>query len=334
MKQQATGIHGHVLALCGGVGGAKLAGGLARRLDAGRLTVAVNTGDDFEHLGLTICPDIDTVLYTLAGVADPEQGWGRRGESWNCLTTLGELGGATWFRLGDRDLAVHLLRTAALASGRSLSEASEQVARGLGVEVAVIPMSDQPVRTVLQTQAGKLAFQEYFVRRRCAPAVSAIHYQGADTARISPLLLDTLKRPDLGLITLCPSNPWLSIDPILSVPGLRGHLAGAAAPVIAVSPIIGGAAVKGPTAKIMRELDVPVTAGSVAMHYRDFLDGFVLDTRDAAERPGIEALGIRVHSAPVLMRTDEDRAALADEVLGFGAALAGSSIPPRSGPGP
>jgi len=322
MKQGTAGIDGHVLALCGGVGGAKLVAGLARRLDAGRLTVAVNTGDDFEHLGLTICPDIDTVLYTLAGVADPQQGWGRQGESWNCLTTLGELGGATWFRLGDRDLAVHLLRTAALAGGRSLSEANAEIARGLGVEAAVVPMSDQPVRTVLQTQAGELAFQDYFVRRRCAPAVSAIRYRGADAARISPPLLDTLTRPDLDLIVLCPSNPWLSIDPILSVPGLRDHLTGARAPVIAVSPVIGGAAVKGPTAKIMRELDIPVSAASVAAHYRDLLDGFVLDTGDAAEQAGVEALGIRVHTAPVLMRCAADRTALAGEVVEFAARLA------------
>ncbi|HYE00920.1 MAG TPA: 2-phospho-L-lactate transferase CofD family protein, partial [Alphaproteobacteria bacterium] len=235
----------HVLALCGGVGGAKLAFGLAAELSAEDLTVAVNTGDDFEHLGLTVCPDIDTVLYTLSGLSDRERGWGLAGETWNFMAATRRLGGEDWFQLGDQDLATHVERSHRLAAGESLSAVTARLARALGLTAAIAPMSDQPVRTVVETDQGELAFQHYFVRERCAPAARGVRFEGADRARPSPALEAALARPDLAAMVVCPSNPYLSVDPILAVPGVREALKRRSAPVVAVSPIIAGQALKG-----------------------------------------------------------------------------------------
>ena len=292
-----------VLALCGGVGGAKLALGLYRVLAPGRLTVAINTGDDFEHLGLHVSPDIDTVTYTLAGLNDTERGWGLAGESWNFMAALGRLGGEKWFNLGDRDLATHILRTMQLKEGRSLSEITAGFAARLGIDAHLLPMSDDSVRTKVGTPQGDLDFQRYFVERQCAPEVCAIVFEGVADARPHPVLMQALADPSLAAIVICPSNPYLSVDPLLALPGLREALASAPAPVVAVSPIVGGTAIKGPTAKIMRELNLPVTTASVAGHYRGLVDGLVIDACDAAEAA---ALDLPVVTPGTVMHTVED----------------------------
>ncbi len=303
-----------VVALCGGIGGAKLALGLLRVLDPDTLTLVVNTGDDFEHLGLTICPDLDTTLYTLGGLANPELGWGRRDETWTFMRVLEDLGGETWFRLGDGDLALHVERTRRLAAGESLSGVIADVARRFGIRAGIVPMSDVPVRTRIKTQGGELAFQDYFVRQRCAPAVDGIRFAGAAAAHPAAAALAALAADSLAAIILCPSNPYLSIDPILAVPGLRQRLREARVPVIAVSPLVGGKAVKGPTAKIMRELGVELSARAVAAHYADLIDAFVLDEADAGLALQIP---VPVHVCNTLMVSLEDREQLAREVLGF-----------------
>lgn len=311
----------HVLALCGGVGGAKLAFGLSRALPGENLTIVVNTGDDFEHLGLTICPDIDTVLYTLSDLADRERGWGLAGETWGFMKAMGRLGGETWFNLGDHDLAMHVERTRRLSAGESLSQVTDFLARRLGVAPAIIPMCDDPVRTWVDTEQGRLAFQHYFVRDRCAPVARAIGFDGAGSAAPSAGFRATLARPDLSAIILCPSNPYLSVDPILAIPGVREALAGASAPLIAVSPIIGGQALKGPAAKLMTELGLEPGALAVAEHYRGLIDGLVLDETDEAELAPIRALGIAAVTAQSIMRTDGDRIDLARRCLAFAAEL-------------
>ena len=331
-----------ILALAGGVGGAKLAAGLEAALDSPEdLLTVVNTGDDFEHLGLSICPDLDTVMYTLSGRANPETGWGLAGESWHFLEALGTLGGEDWFRLGDRDLATHVERTQRLRAGETLSRVTADLSACLGVPSRIAPMSDDPVRTVVETPDGDLPFQEYFVRRRCEPAVRGLRFEGAPAARMSAALEAALADPALEAVVICPSNPYLSVDPILAVPGVRAALAGCAAPVIAVSPIVGGRAIKGPAAKIMEELGVEVSAAAVAARYRDFLDGFVLDETDralaatiesegvAARSPGVDRDGdevqaaVRVQVEQTVMRTGEDRTRLAAQVLGFARLLRG-----------
>jgi len=303
------------LAISGGVGGAKLALGLAQLLDDTELSIAVNTADDFDHLGLHVSPDIDTVVYTLAGVNDPQAGWGRRDETWNFMQALGELGGETWFALGDRDLAVNVERTARLRGGQSLSRITRDIAATFGVSIPILPMTDDRVSTRVATDQGELAFQHYFVRERCKPAVTGFRFDGAGQARLSPDIAACLESPDLAGVILCPSNPFVSIDPILAVPGMRPRLEACAAPVIAVSPVVGGAAIKGPTAKMMRELALPVSATAVAQHYRDFLDGLVVDTVDAALAPEIESMGIRTTVTDTVMVTLEDRVRLANHCL-------------------
>jgi LPPG:FO 2-phospho-L-lactate transferase len=310
-----------VVALCGGVGGAKLVHGLAAIVPGESLTVIVNTGDDFEHFGLTICPDIDTVLYTLAGVNDRSRGWGRAGESWAFMENVTALGGESWFRLGDKDLATHIVRSEALRNGKSLSEACAALSRALGVRPRVVPMSDQPVRTMVQCDLGELAFQRYFVEHRSEPVIQSVRFDGADTAAPAPGVVKALDATGLAAVLVCPSNPYLSIDPILSIAGIREQLAALAAPVVAVSPIIDGAAVKGPTAKIMTELGIPVTSLSVVRHYRDVIDGIVIDRRDGNQRAGIEALGIAVCVTDTMMNDDGDKARLGREVLDFAGAL-------------
>ena len=304
-----------VLALSGGIGGAKLALGLSRVLAAGALTVVANTGDDFEHLGLSISPDIDTLLYTLAALDNPELGWGRRDETWTFMKALGDLGGETWFNLGDGDLATHVERSRRLAAGESLSQITDDFRRRLGISARLLPMSDDRVRTRLRTAEGWLDFQDYFVRRRWAPVVREITFASADKARPQPAFLAALADQSLRAVVICPSNPFISIDPILSLPGAREALRACAAPVIAVSPIIGGKAVKGPTAKMMAELGLPVGAAAVARYYRDVLDHYVADEADADEFADI---GVPVTLAPTLMQSLEDREALARVVLEAG----------------
>ncbi len=301
-----------VLALSGGVGGAKLALGLYRTLPPDTLTIIANTGDDFEHLGLAISPDLDTLLYTLSGQDNPELGWGRRGETWNFMAALEALGGETWFRLGDGDLATHVERTRRLKAGESLSAITDDFRRRLGIAAHLVPMSDDPVQTRLRTPDGWLDFQDYFVRLRCAPAISELAFAGAETARPHPEFLAALTDPALRLVVICPSNPFISIDPILAVPGIRAALRECRAPVVAVSPIIAGKAVKGPTAKMMAELGLPVNAVTVARRYGDILDLYIADEEDGASLAGLD---MPVVLTRTLMQTLADREALARTVL-------------------
>jgi LPPG:FO 2-phospho-L-lactate transferase len=339
---------GSVLALSGGVGGAKLALGLYRVLPPDTLTVVANTGDDFTHLGVQISPDLDTLLYTLSGNDNPELGWGRRGETWTFMTALEALGGETWFRLGDGDLATHVERTRRLKAGERLSAIMDDFRRRLGIAARLLPMSDDPVRTRLHTQevvmpakagiqgpvserssldpgsplrSGRddgsvkgrwLDFQDYFVRRRCEPAIDRLEFVGAATAQPHPGFLAAFTDPGLRAVVICPSNPFISIDPILAVPGIRAALRDCPAPVVAVSPIIGGKAVKGPTAKMMAELGLPVDAAAVARHYRDFLDLYIADKADAAAVAGLD---LPVVLTRTLMQSLADREALARTVL-------------------
>ncbi|MBL8096552.1 MAG: 2-phospho-L-lactate transferase [Anaerolineales bacterium] len=300
-----------VVALAGGVGGAKLAHGLALVLPPERLTIVVNTGDDFEHLGLSISPDLDTVMYGLAGVANPATGWGRADEGWRFMETVRAYGGPDWFNLGDRDLATHVLRSERLRQGASLTTVTRELCTALGIGPRVLPMSDEPVRTRVDTEVGELAFQQYFVAQRCAPRATAIRFAGAETARPSPEVRRALAEADL--IVICPSNPFLSIDPILAVPGMRAAVQ--ARPVVAVSPIVGGQAIKGPAAKLLGELGHDVSALSVARYFVGLAAGFVLDTVDADLAPAVEALGLRALVTASVMRTDAERAALATAVL-------------------
>ncbi len=316
-------FNGHCVALSGGVGGAKLALGLAHCLEPDRLTVVANTGDDFEHLGLQICPDLDTVMYTLADLANKEVGWGLAGETWNFLASLGQLGGPDWFRLGDRDLATHLMRTEALASGRSLSEVTGDLCAALGIRHTLVPMTDSPVRTIVELKdGGELAFQHYFVRDRCEPVVSGFHFSGIERALPAPRFGEALTRDDLGAVIICPSNPFVSVDPVLAVPGVSAALAKSPAPVIAVSPIVGGMAIKGPAAKMMGELGMPQDVVSVAKHYVGRIDGLVIDERDVALQGEIEALGMPTVVTNTVMVTLEDRRQLALDMLQFASSLA------------
>ena len=308
-----------VLALAGGVGGARLASGFADLL-GDRLTVLVNTGDDFEHLGLQISPDLDTVMYTLAGISNMETGWGVAGETWNFMAQIERLGGPSWFRLGDCDLATHAIRTERLTRGDTLTAITASLCRALDVRARVLPMSNDKVRTIVHTDAGSLPFQDYFVRLQCNVAVSGFSFEGATAARYNREL--TLNATDDSLVVvICPSNPYVSIDPILALPGLRQAIANTGAPVIAVSPIIGGAAVKGPAAKMMQELGIVPSALNVADHYRNLIDAFVIDRSDSVSLGDIEAMGIVARSTKTLMRTQADRVRLAQDCLEFAQSL-------------
>lgn len=309
------------VALSGGIGGAKLALGLDRVLAPGELLVIANTGDDFEHLGLHVSPDIDTLLYTLSTRGNTGTGWGRAQETWSFMAALEELGGPTWFRLGDKDLATHVWRTSRLRKGASLSEVTRELAARFGIATAVMPMSDDAVRTRLRTDEGWLDFQEYFVEKKCWPAVRELSYAGAAQASATPGVTSALRRGGLDVICICPSNPYLSIDPILAVNDIRAALAQASAPVVAISPIVGGRALKGPTAKIMSELGLRSGVMSIALHYRDLIDGLVIDETDRAQAAAIEALGVGVEVAKTVMTTLEDRCDLARQVLMFAGRL-------------
>jgi LPPG:FO 2-phospho-L-lactate transferase len=303
-----------VLALAGGVGGAKLAEGLAAILPPGELTVAVNVGDDFEHLGLRISPDIDTVTYTLAGLNNREQGWGLEGETWNFITALERLGGDTWFRLGDQDIATHLERTRRLKT-ESLSAVTADFAARLGVRQKIVPVSDDPVRTMIATDQGLLPFQDYFVRLRCAPRVERLEFPGIENMRPSAGFTAALTAPNLTAIVICPSNPFLSILPILSLPSVRAALEHRKVPLIAVSPIVGGEAVKGPAAKIMDELGIAVSSIGVAGFYGTLLDGLMIDKVDAGLASKIDGPAVLV--GDTMMRNSDDRRRVATDVLAF-----------------
>lgn len=304
-----------VLALSGGVGGAKLCLGLADVVAPGDLHVLVNTADDFEHLGLRISPDIDTLLYTLAGRANAEQGWGLEGETWQTMDALEQLGGETWFRLGDRDMATHLWRSCQLAAGKGLSEVTADLAARMGVTAHIHPMTDDNVRTVVRCGEGELPFQDYFVRRRCTPSVTGFRFEGISAARPNRNAMRLLQGGGVRAVVICPSNPYVSIDPILQLPGLWLALRDVSAPVILVSPIVAGAALKGPAAKMMAELGVSATALGVAQHYRarypGLVDYFVVDESDATLAAEIEELGFKAAVAPTVMKSREDKQRLA-----------------------
>jgi LPPG:FO 2-phospho-L-lactate transferase len=317
MSPPATGAGSYVV-LSGGSGGVKLAVGLAQILRE-RLTVLVNTGDDFTHLGLHISPDTDTVLYSLAGLVNEETGWGRRGETWTFMRALGELGEPTWFKLGDGDLATHIDRTCRLRAGETLTGVGAKQASSLGVAARILPMTDAAVRTVVETDAGTLSFQEYFVRDQCRPAVRTIRFDGVGAARPTRQVIEALSAPDLAGIVIGPSNPWLSVDPILAVPGMREALRASGAPVIAVSPIVAGKAVKGPTAKIMAELGLHPDSRTVARHYEGLIDGFVIDSHDEALENDVRVPAVVTNT---MMRTLDDKVALARQCLAFCGQLA------------
>lgn len=314
----------HVLALSGGVGGAKLALGLSKILAPEQLTIVANTADDFEHLGLSISPDLDTVMYTLAGINNQKLGWGLAGESWNAMDAMETLGGASWFRLGDRDIATHLERSERLRRGDSLSSVTDYLSRKLGIKHRILPMTDDSVRTQIVTTKGLLAFQEYFVREQCEPTITDYSFAGIEVASPQRTFMDLLESDNLGAIIICPSNPFVSVEPILSLPGVRAAMRATRAPIVAVSPIVGGAAIKGPAAKMMKELKFDVSATGVAEYYGDLLTGFVLDEVDSNLCSRIEELGPVVSCAPSVMKTLEDRIVLARAVLSFSEQLAKS----------
>lgn len=300
-----------VVALCGGVGGAKLALGLSKLVPDDRLAVIVNTGDDFRHFGWLVCPDIDTVTYTLADVVNKENGWGRAGETWRFMEEVRRLGGEDWFNLGDTDLATHAVRTARIDAGARLTDVTTGIAASLGVSARILPMTDDPVRTMVETDEGLLPFQEYFVGRRCEPKVSGVRLDGAHAARLSPEVVAALTSDELDAIVICPSNPYLSLDPMLAIPGLRQRIVEAGVPVVAVSPIVGGKAIKGPLAKMMEELGKKIEPQTVADHYGGLVDVFIADRMD--RNTGI--MGPKVYYTNTVMNDLEDRVALAGEVL-------------------
>ncbi|MDQ3006631.1 MAG: 2-phospho-L-lactate transferase [Chloroflexota bacterium] len=305
----------NIVALAGGVGGAKLAHGLAQLLKPEELTIIVNTGDDFEHYGLYICPDLDTVCYTLAGIANPETGWGRVNESWNAIENISKLGGLDWFRLGDQDLGTHLERTRRLKDGDLLSEITRDFCKAWGIGHTILPMSDQPVRTIVDTDEGELAFQEYFVHRRCEPRVKGFRFDGADKAEPAPGVREAIQSADA--IVICPSNPWVSVDPILKV--IHALLSGDGQQMRcgAISPIIGGDTVKGPAAKMYRELGIEPSALAVANHYRGLVTHFVMDTIDAQLIESVRGLNMQAHVTNTVMKSHEDRKQLAENTLNF-----------------
>ena len=319
--QVSRSIDGPVVALAGGVGGSKLAYGLYQLLGE-RLTVVVNTGDDFEHWGLTVCPDLDTVMYNLAGLNNTEQGWGLADESYRALEQVTRFGGESWFQLGDRDLGTHLVRTQILKSGASLTEVTFRLKTNVGITATILPMSNQPVRTMIHSDEGVLAFQDYFVRRRCEPRLIRLEFAGIEAARPSAQVLDALDKA--AAVVLCPSNPYLSLDPILHLPGMADHLSSLSAPVVAVSPIVGRLALKGPAAKIMAELSVEVSPVAVARHLvrQIRLDGFVLDETDADSAPAVRALGVEPLITDTIMVDHASKVRLAQDVLDFSASLA------------
>lgn len=312
-----------VLALSGGVGGAKFALGLYRVLESWSLGLIVNTGDDFEHFGLHVAPDIDTAVYTLSGNSNISQGWGREGETWSFLEQLQQLGGDTWFRLGDGDLAMHVRRTELLRSGWSLSEVTHEIAGRFDLKLYIFPMSDDPVRTIVLTkEAGELPFQHYFVKRQCQDSVRDFRYDGAKESSPNAQVLEALENPELRAVFLCPSNPFVSINPILSVPGIREALRSCKAPKICVSPIVNGDSVHGPLGKMYQELGKAVSHSSLVEHYDDFLSGMIIDSADADQS---QEIGMPTLVTSIVMQSLEDRETLAADALDFADSLAGQN---------
>jgi LPPG:FO 2-phospho-L-lactate transferase len=308
-------MSGHVLALSGGVGGAKLAAGLAAVLPPEDLTIAVNTGDDFEHLGLTICPDLDSVTYAMAGLNDTQRGWGVQDESWQAMAMLRGLGEDDWFNLGDRDLGMHIARSWRLRAGETLSEVTARLTRQLGITHAIVPMSDMPVRTQILTDEGTLDFQHYFVREQCRPVARAIRFAGAGEASPSPALADALQRSDLAVVIVCPSNPYLSIDPILAVDGVRQALVDLAVPVVVVSPLVGGTSLKGPLSKLLIELGAETGNQAIASHYKGLATHLLIDHSDAGDVEGLRTSNLSVILSATVMCGADDRERLAREAL-------------------
>ncbi|MCP4140603.1 MAG: 2-phospho-L-lactate transferase [Chloroflexi bacterium] len=303
-----------IVALAGGVGGAKLAHGLAQILPPENLTIIVNTGDDFEYLGLKISPDLDTVCYTLAGLANPLTGWGRANETWQTFENIKKLGGQTWFQLGDRDLGTHLERTYRLKKGAPLSNITRDFCKAWGVEHPILPMTDDPVYTMVNTrEQGELPFQEYFVHQRCEPTVSGFRFAGVEKARPAKGVLEAINNADA--VVICPSNPWVSIDPIITVAGIKS--ACETKVVVAISPIIGGKAVKGPAAKMYRELGIQPSALAVAKHYEGLLDAFIFDQVDEVLKDEIALLDIKTLITNSIMKNSDERKRLAKDVLKF-----------------
>jgi LPPG:FO 2-phospho-L-lactate transferase len=310
---------GPVVALAGGVGGAKLAVGLAETLPPGALTVIVNTADDLSLHGLHISPDLDTVMYNLADLSDPEQGWGIAGDTTGALDLLGRYGGPTWFRLGDQDMATHIRRTQRLSEGARLTEVTAELCASLNISSRVLPMTDTPVATRIQTPEGELEFQDYFVARGTRPRVSGVRFQGADTAEATPEAVAAIRSAET--IVFCPSNPIVSLGPILAIRELSDLLENATAPRLAVSPIIGGAALRGPAAEMLEGLGHEVSALGVAKIMRKYLDGFIFDEQDATLLPSLEDLGIPARAVPTVMTDLPTKIALAEEVLNFAGSL-------------
>ena len=303
--------------LSGGVGGAKLVLGLSRTLNNEDFMTIVNTGDDFVHLGLKICPDIDTIIYTLAELVDQERGWGLKDESWNFLDKTKLLGGEGWFNLGDKDLATHVHRTQRLAKGEDLTSITKNLASSLGVEAKLVPMTNDIVSTVVETPEEDLAFQHYFVRDRCLPTVKGFRFEGVKSSVINPLIQEYARANHKSAILLAPSNPFVSIDPILNVPAMTDKLVGMKGPKIAISPIINSKAVKGPAAKMMQELGVPSTSIEIANHYKGLIDAIVIDHADAPLSEKIEDLGIKVFITNTVMHSLNEKITLANECLNF-----------------
>jgi LPPG:FO 2-phospho-L-lactate transferase len=305
-----------VTVLTGGVGGAKLVLGLSHAIPALDITAIVNVGDDFSHLGLAISPDVDTLLYTLGGKANVSQGWGREGETWGFMSALRSLGGEDWFNLGDGDLALHVLRTQRLRNGEPLSIIVKDFAAAWMIEAKILPVSNDRVRTRLNTEDGLLDFQDYFVRRRCEPMVKAIQFDDASHAQPAPGVIDAILNENCRAILIAPSNPFLSVDPILAVPGVKEALAAARAPVVAISPIVAGNAIKGPTTKLMRDLGIEVNAAAIATYYNGLIDGLLVDERDPPA-------DIRIASAraDTLMHTLDDRIRVARAALALADSL-------------
>ena len=306
-----------VLALAGGVGGAKLALGLARILPPDKLAIVVNTGDDESFYGLHVSPDLDTVMYTLAGLSNTDTGWGLAGDTFQALDMLGRYGVDTWFNLGDRDLATHIHRTELLRQGATLSEVTAELCSRVGIEHRIAPMSDQPVRTFLTTQSGDLAMQDYFVRQRSEPQVTGVKYVGSEAASPSPVLRSAMEQANL--LVLCPSNPYLSVGPILAIPGVREGLESFGGFRVAVSPIVGGSALRGPAAKMMGELGDDASCAGVARQYMGITDAFLIDHQDSWLAPEIEGMGIQAVPASIIMETEADKVALAEIIMDMAA---------------
>jgi len=302
-----------IVALAGGVGGARLADGLAQVVQPDDLTVIVNTADDFTHLGLKISPDLDTVCYTLAGMANPETGWGRINETWNVFESLKKMGMPDWFQLGDSDLATHLIRSTRLNEGLTISQITLDFCKRWGVQVKVFPMSDDIIQTWVYTNKGDLEFQEYFVHQQCEPIVKGFTFEGAEKSKPAPGVLEAIEKCDV--VVICPSNPWVSIDPILSIPNIKqvleNHL------VISVSPIIGGKTIKGPAAKMFAELGILPSALAVAQHYENLIHSIVIDNSDNALITDINDLGIRTYVTDIFMRDHLDRGRLAHDIIDY-----------------